>query len=562
MNPRVARHHRFVSLLLCLSIALGSASAVAAQSTPVATPTSAKIEMAPWADDAVCYEIFVRSFADSDGDGIGDLNGLISKLDYLNDGDPATDTDLGVTCVWLMPVFQATSYHGYDVEDYYAIEPDYGTNDDFLRFTEAAHERGIRVILDLVLNHTSNQHPWFLQSTDPTSPYRDWYIWEASDPGYPGPFGTDSWFESPAGDGTFYYGAFNGMMPDLNYENPAVTEEARKISAFWLGQMGADGFRLDAIKHLIEEGEVQADTESTRQWLREYGAWLSAEFPDAFTIGEIFNSTAFILAPYYPDQLDAYFQFELAGQIIIAAAGGNGSGIRTVVNDTAERIPDQRFGTFLSNHDQTRAMTQLGNDPESARLAAATLLTLPGVPFIYYGEEIGMTGNKPDEQLRTPMQWTADSATAGFTDGTPWIAPQPDTASVNVAAQDADPGSLLNHYRSLIRVHAASPAIQHGEFIGLRGATSLAAYLRYDPDSGDLALILINFGDRDLSGEDAAVRIGESALPADDYTLTRVYGPGQGASEVTVSVGEDGEIGEQVVAETIPARSALIFQIA
>src|SRR5215217_2948418 len=409
-----------VLVLIVVGLAPLAAGPQRGQASAVATPVASPVTHSParW-DDAVCYEVFVRSFYDSDGDGIGNLNGLSARLDYLNDGDPATDDDLGVTCLWLMPIFASPSYHGYDVGDYEAIEPDYGTMDDFARFLALAHRRGLRVILDLPLNHTSNQHPWFQEAfRDPSSPHRDWYIWSAVDPGYPGPAGQTVWHKSPVRD-EYYYGLFGEGLPDLNYRNPAVTEMVRTISRFWLSK-GVDGFRLDAIKHMIEDGKTQENTPETHAWLRDYRTFLDAEFPEALTIGEIFNAGASVLEPYYdPEQLHSYFQFEIAGQLLNAAHSGDGGSLVYTIEDALAKQPSQPFATFLTNHDQTRTMTVLAGDVAEAKLAATALLTLPGLPFIYYGEEIGMRGEKPDERLRTPMQWTAGAA-GGFTTGQPW----------------------------------------------------------------------------------------------------------------------------------------------
>ena len=222
---RLDHLHRRLPLIVAVLLVAGASPVVSAQddALPAATPGTGL----PWWQDAVCYEIFVRSFADSDGDGVGDLAGLIDRLDYVNDGDPTGDDDLGATCVWLMPNFQATSYHGYDVEDYYRVDPDYGSNEDFERLVMEAHARGIRVVLDLVLNHTSREHPWFQDALrDPDSPYRDWYIFSADDPGYGGPWGQRVWHDSPVRDES-YYGIFWEGMPDLNYRNPAVTAGMR-----------------------------------------------------------------------------------------------------------------------------------------------------------------------------------------------------------------------------------------------------------------------------------------------------------------------------------------------
>ncbi|MBE9472169.1 MAG: alpha-amylase, partial [Chloroflexi bacterium] len=248
---------RFSLFLLALFLALVSAcvapSAEPTQPPATATPTATVTAPPPtsppesaassfWWNDAIFYEIFVRSFYDSDGDGVGDLNGLIEKLDYLNDGDPATTDDLGVTGLWLMPISQSPSYHGYDVADYLTVDDEYGTNEDFRRLMEEAHKRDIRVIVDLVLNHTSSQHPWFQSARDDVdSPYRDFYVWSEENPGYKSPWGGQVWHRTSSG---YYYGIFWEGMPDLNYDNPAVTTEMEEVIRFWLEDMGADGFRL------------------------------------------------------------------------------------------------------------------------------------------------------------------------------------------------------------------------------------------------------------------------------------------------------------------------------
>jgi len=273
-----------------------SATAAPTATTKAPTPVSttqvkpAGTAVGPfWWNDSVFYEIFVHSFYDSDGDGIGDLNGLVEKLDYLNDGDPATTDDLGITGLWLMPIAQSPSYHGYDVADYCAVDDEYGTNEDFRRLVDEVHRRGIRVIIDLVLNHTSSKHPWFQSARDDVnSPYRDFYIWSEQDPGYKGPWGAQAWHRSATG---YYYGVFWEGMPDLNYDNPAVTAEMEEVIRFWLEDMGADGFRLDAVKHLIEEDRSQENTPATHEWLRGFYVFYKETNPDAMTVGEVWSST-------------------------------------------------------------------------------------------------------------------------------------------------------------------------------------------------------------------------------------------------------------------------------
>ena len=207
----------------------------------------------PWWRSAVVYQIYPRSFADSDGDGVGDLRGLTARLDHVNDGDPATTRDLGAGCIWLMPIAESPSYHGYDVTDYRAIDREYGTAADFRDLMDAAHRRGIRVVVDMVLNHASSEHPWFRAALgDTASPYRSWFRFSPTE-GPRNEWGDSNWHRVPGGDG-FYYGFFWHGMPDLNYEEPAVLAEMQRIASFWLDSMRVDGFRLDAIRHLVEDG--------------------------------------------------------------------------------------------------------------------------------------------------------------------------------------------------------------------------------------------------------------------------------------------------------------------
>ncbi len=426
------------------------------------------------AHPTVCYEVFVRSFYDSNGDGIGDLRGLTQKLDYI--------AGLGADCVWLMPVAESPSYHGYDVTNYDKIEPAYGTNDDFTAFVAAAHQHHIRVLVDLVLNHTSSQHPWFQEALkDTASPHRSWYRWAVT----PG----SNWHKSPIRD-EYYFGLFWSGMPDLNYENPAVLAEMKQVARFWLDSMHVDGFRLDAVRHLVEVGNEVSNTPGTHQVLRDFGQYVRSIAPQAYTIGEVWDNTDVILT-YYPDQLDAYFAFPISEALMEAVRTGKTGGLMPTVQQFVRAEPAWRWAPFQRNHDQTRTMTALSNDTAGAKLAATILLTLPGVPFVYYGEEIGMTGDKPDERLRTPMQW--NSSARGFTSGTPWEVLQSDTLTVNVAAEDREPGSLLNLYRTLTHLRATNRALREGRLEPIEsGSESLLAYTRRADST--LVLILANLG--------------------------------------------------------------------
>ena len=426
------------------------------------------------AHPTMCYEIFVRSFYDSNGDGIGDLRGLMQKLDYIS--------GLGVDCVWLMPVAESPSYHGYDVTDYYKVEPDYGTNDDFTAFVAAAHQHKIKVLVDLVLNHTSSEHPWFQEALkDTTAPHRSWYRWSTT----PG----NNWHKSPVRD-EYYFGLFWSGMPDLNYENPAVLDEMKRVARFWLDSLHVDGFRLDAVRHLVEVGNEVSNTPPTHAVLRDFGQYVRSIAPQSYTIGEVWDNSDVILT-YYPDQLDAYFAFPISEALIEAVKTGKAGGLLATVQQFQRAVPAYRFAPFERNHDQTRTMTALGNDTAGARIAATILLTLPGVPFIYYGEEIGMTGDKPDERLRTPMQWTGTSK--GFTTGVPWEAAQADSLTANVASESRAASSLLNVYRRLLRERAKSSALRNGELVPVEtGSDAVLAYIRRD--STGAVLVAANLG--------------------------------------------------------------------
>jgi glycosidase len=443
-----------------------------------------------WWNDRVWYEIFVRSFYDSDGDGIGDLQGVIEQLDYLNDGDPNTTDDLGITGIWLMPVTEATSYHGYDTLDYRDIEQDYGTLDDMRALLDAAHERGIAVIIDLVMNHTARAHAWFRESAGRDALYDDWYVWAEEDPGWRGPDGQVVWHPYA---GRYFYGVFWDGMPDLNLTNPDVTAELYAINDYWLNDVGVDGFRLDAIKHLIEEGSEQEDTAATLAWLREYAAYIDRIAPDALLVGEVW-SNMFTASDYVEDGLvDLVFEFDLASAMLQSVMNEDASGLITLQNRANEQYPLNQYASFLTNHDQNRVMSQLNGNHNHARTAASLLLLGGGVPFIYYGEEIGMTGVKPDERIRTPMQWDGTPTTAGFTTRrTPWQ-PLGDgvDSGITVANQTDDPDSLLSHYRALIHLRQQVPALAHGLAYSLETSDrGIYAALRIGEDT--LALVLIN----------------------------------------------------------------------
>jgi alpha-amylase len=448
--------------------------AAPATTTPAETPAPL-----PWWRTAVFYEIFVRSFNDSNGDGIGDFKGLTAKLDYLQ--------NLGVTALWLMPIHASPSYHGYDVINYFNVNPDYGTLEDFKRLLAEAHRRGMRVIIDLVLNHTSSQDPLFVDANNSRqSAYRDWFLWSDTNPGTSGSNGP-SWHTGKFG---YYYAVFGDGMPDFNYTKPDVTAFMDKVVQFWLNSVGVDGFRLDAVKYLIEEGPKLENTASTHHWLQGFFTAYKADKPDAYTVGEVFGADAILMKTYAADQLDELFNFELASGIVNSAAGEANSGINSALTFMLQNLPDGRFASFLTNHDQNRVMSVLNGNLNRAKIAAAMLFTAPGTPFIYYGEEIGMTGKKPDEDLRRPMQWSGE-ANAGFSSGKAWRAPAADFPKVNVAAESLDPNSLLNFYREMTGLRAQHPALQTGSLALLAGGNpGVYAILRSSP--GENILVVLN----------------------------------------------------------------------
>lgn len=466
---------------------------------PIVTPEPA----GPWWNDAVFYEIFVRSFKDSDGDGIGDFNGITQKLDYLQ--------ALGITALWLMPIHPSPSYHGYDVTDYYAVNPDYGTLADFKNLLVEAHQRGMRVIIDLVLNHTAYNHPWFQAAlkSDPT--YRQWYVWRDTASNATGPWGQQIWYKSLSG---YYLALFWDRMPDLNYDNPAVRAEAKKIAAFWLQEVGIDGFRLDAVRYLVEEGQRMADSPGTHAFLAEWGADYRSLNPEAFTVGEAWTDNGNVSQYTKTDtELDSAFNFDLSAAILTALSDGNTNLLNFQLKAGLRYFPQRDNANFITNHDQPRVMTQLsGTDAvklAKAKVAAAILLTAPGFPFIYYGEEIGMTGPKPDERIRTPMQWSAEPG-AGFTTSSAWSLINADYKQVNVTAQTGQSDSLLEHYRALIALRHTHAALRSGETLLLdAGTRKLYAAVRYDQD--EALLLLIN--------------ISSTPLTADLYGLQLEKGP-------------------------------------
>ncbi len=478
-----------------------------------------------WWNDSVFYEIFVRSFYDSDGDGIGDFQGLTSKLDYLNDGDPATDDDLGVTGIWLMPINDSPSYHGYDAVEYRSINPDYGTMADFEAFLAAAHARGIKVIIDYVMNHCSNQHPWFVASADNDPAYRDYFRWSGSDPGDSGPWGQTVWHWDDSG---WYYGLFYSGMPDLNYETQAVKDSMFDTATYWLDTIGVDGFRLDAVLYVIEEGDQLQNTASTLSFWQDYNTHVKSVKPDILSVGEAWTSTSTVLQYVMEDRLDICFEFDLSYAMLDAVNWSDASGVSSKADQVYHLYPYLQYATFLTNHDQDRTFTVLGENEGKASVAAGIYMTLPGIPFVYYGEEIGMVGSGDHLNIRTPMQWT-DGLNAGFTTGSPWNYISGNYHEYNVADEEVDPGSLLEWYKRLIHVRNESPALRQGTHDPLASSeSSVMAFVRGHEQQTVLCMANTASNPRNnitLTGSTVSLELGEHTLaslldPGDTLDIT------------------------------------------
>jgi alpha-glucosidase len=509
------------------------------QQEPASPPSDSPFAFGgDWWRRGVVYQVYPRSFADSDGDGVGDLRGLIDHLDYLgHDAD-----GLGVDAIWLSPIYPSPGLDaGYDVADHATIDPLFGTEAEFAELVTGAHRRGIRVILDLVLNHTSDQHAWFKASRASRSgPYADWYVWRdpaGSDAqGEPLPpnnwlsfFGGSAWQFEPA-RGQFYLHTFLPQQPDLNWREPGVKAAQLAMIEGWLDR-GVDGFRLDVFNVFVKDEELRSnplrvggrgpwesqvhrfdkDQPGLRDVLRYLRAAVDAR-PDRMTVGELFDGNTRLAAEYVVDR-HLVFDFDLMQPPWSAEA------FERVIRDREAAFGRDRWPTVVfSNHDQPRAASRFGSGADTddiARALAFLQLTLRGTAFVYYGEELGLrdVAVPPEEiqdpparragpdfpwwnrdQCRTPMPWTGGPG-AGFTTGHPWLRLGPDTATRNVERERADPDSILALYRRLLRVRRASFALNGGTLELLPSpATGVLAYLRRA--DADTALVVVNFGDR------------------------------------------------------------------
>ena len=488
------------------------------------------IKKQPWYINALFYEVHVRAYCDSNADGIGDLPGLISKLDYIK--------SVGVNCVWILPIYPSPlKDDGYDIADYYDVHPDYGTIEDFKHLVQAAHERGLKVIADLVLNHTSDQHPWFQAArSDPNSKYHDYYVWSDTNDKYSDAriifLDTEesNWtYDEKAGQ--YFWHRFYSSQPDLNYDNPDVREEMLNVMKFWL-DLGIDGFRADAVPYLIErEGTNCENLPETHEILKSIRAYLDANYEDKILLAEA-NQWPKDVRPYFGDgdEFNMGFHFPVMPRIYMAIKQGDATPIRWIMAQTPDIPEGTQWCTFLRNHDELtlemvteeerqwmweeyapvprmrqnlgirrRLAPLLDNDHRKIMLANALLYSLPGAPIIYYGDEIGMGDNiwLPDRNgVRTPMQWNA-GLNAGFSDAPPEMLYSPVISEgkfsykfVNVAAEENDPESLLTKMKHLIRIRHENPILAMGAYEFLAPEAKAVLTIHRSLGSEDLICIL------------------------------------------------------------------------
>lgn len=454
------------------------------------------------------YEVFVYSFCDSDGDGIGDLQGLISKLDYINDGDDATDTDLGCNGLWLMPVHPSPTYHKYDVTDYYAIDPVYGTLEDFQELLAACDERGIKVIMDLVLNHSSSKHPWFqeacaylreLGDAEPNAadcPYFDYYHFSKEE--------KDAYYKV-SGTDWYYEGQFWSEMPDLNLDCEALRAEIEKICQYWL-DMGVGGFRLDAVKEYYTDG--QQENIDFLTWLTDT---VKGQKEDAYLVGEAWvNINDY--SKYYASGMDSLFNFAFAGAEGVIAKVMNGTPAEKY-GTTCESL-EETFGQynenyidapFYTNHDMARSVGYYvgENSLNRVKMAGAMNLFMSGSAFVYYGEELGMKGSGKDENKRAPMYWSKAPDTEGMCDG-PADMEDFEMKYDSLEEQQADGTSIYNYYKKAIKIRNQNPEIARGTVEYLEEASAdKVCVLRKTYNGSEVLLVLVTGADGetvDLSG--------------------------------------------------------------
>ncbi len=567
--------HRTLPALVALLL---TGTAVLAQNTLDTRSIAASQRSSPltagWQQGAF-MEIFVRAWRDSNGDGIGDLKGLTQSLDYLK--------DLGIKGLWLMPIMKsADGDHGYATTDYRDIAPEYGTLADFDELLHQAHQRGMGVIVDYVINHSAATHPFFQEALKgPGNSFRSWYVWSEEAPPdwliwdqYP-------WYHAAAkpwtwtgklkdmppvaaGAKDFYFGAFGPHMPDFNFNNPDVLAYHLDSLRFWLNR-GLDGFRLDAAPHLVENNARDwMDQPQSRVLIKQVQDEIK-RYDKRYVVCEATHGQQ-----QYGDPAvcGGAFAFELSGQLVGAALGKP-----EAVQQLADyfRSASPTMATFISNHDRfagARLWDQVQGDERAYKVAAAGYLLQPGTPFIYYGEEIGqagLTSLQGDPSLRNPMSWTADPVTAGFTTGQPFRPLSPNAATHNLAVQQRDPGSILNFYKVMLKLRNTLPSVAQGSFEGSFSQGLVLGWQRKWADGAqrEHTVTLINYGKRpaaaDMTGLPAGARL-VSAHPAGGATATKANGEGKATlllapQSVRVLVVETGPM-KKVSSAKAPTRKA------
>ncbi len=481
-----------------------------------------------WWKETVFYQIYMPSYADGIGDGYGNFKGIAGKLDYLK--------ELGIKGIWLTPFLKSPKIdNGYDVADYYMVDPTYGNLDDFKTFLREAHKRGIKVIMDMVVNHTSTECTWFKEAQkSKDNPYRDYYIWKDQPNNWESFFGGTAW-QLDKTTNQYYYHKFDVTMADLNWSNPKVVAEVEKVLRFWL-DLGVDGFRFDVINFLTTDGVLQdnpvkdgsqehlydINQPGVKDALKKLKAVINS-YPGRFTVGEIGSDKIEILKQYQsPQMMDVVFNFNFGSIPQFSAEKIFGE---------LQSMEQQMAGyptLFFGSHDMPRMMDRLADgSPDKAMALAALMLTARGVPFVYYGEEIGMRNilaesyneivdiqgkthyklavaeGKPENEAltianshnrdksRSPMQWDT-TANAGFTTGTPWIKVGPDYPTNNVTLQQKDKNSMLARYKALIALRNSQPVLQYGNYENLSYKEGILQFSRRF--EGNNITVMINFG--------------------------------------------------------------------
>jgi alpha-glucosidase len=497
-----------------------------------------------WWRDGIFYQIYPRSFQDSDADGVGDIAGIIDRLPYLR--------ALGIDAIWLSPIFPSPmADFGYDIADYTGVDPLFGTMENFDQLVRAAHTAGLKVILDLVPNHTSDQHPWFIASrSSRDDPKRDWYIWHepSADGGPPtnnwlSEFGGSAW-EYDATTRQYYYHAFLAQQPDLNWRNPEVRQAIHEVMRFWL-RKGVDGFRVDVIWHLIKDAEFRdnppnpgyregrpphhkilplhsTDQPEVHDVIAELRR-VTDEFDSRVLIGEIYLPLARLVAYYGKDLMGAHLPFNFA----LLSAPWNARSIEKTIFEYESVLPVGAWPNWvLGNHDRPRVASRVGQD--QARVAAMLLLTLRGTPTLYYGDEIGMhqVAIAPDQVrdpfeknvpgigvgrdgCRTPMQWNA-TPYAGFSTSVPWLPLPDDFLHENVVNLDADARSILNLYKALIALRKKLPQLVSGAYVPMAAEGDLLLYRRQS--EGKAVVIALNLGVEPVSIASDGLGLGGEIL--------------------------------------------------